>query len=249
MLKGYPRFFCLVVFVAVFLSFCPGVSLGAGVKDLKIAVAAGFKPPMDRIVEEYKESGVKLSVSYGTSGEIARQIGMGAPYQVFICSDRRWEDFVKSKGLVKYGFEIASNPVVLWTPKGKKPLELKDLPNSKIAIPDPNTAAYGIKAREYLEKVDLWNSMVSKGMVIMGGTPQRAALVAKTGMAHGAIIGRSVAKDMKEGSFVEVPVKAPVFTVLVLKGASREAEALAEFLRTRDSVRGILEDCGFIPLR
>ncbi|EHM09376.1 molybdenum ABC transporter, periplasmic molybdate-binding protein [Thermanaerovibrio velox DSM 12556] len=249
MFKGAFRFLSRAVLVAAFLSLSPSVSLGAGGGDLMVAVVFGFKPPMERIVEKYNESGVKLSVSYGTSGEIARQISMGAPYQVFICSDRRWEDFVKSKGLVKHGFEIASNPVVLWTPKGKKPLELKDLPNSKIAIPDPNTAAYGIKAREYLEKVGLWNSMVSKGMVIMGGGPQRAALVAKTGMADGAIIGCSVAKDMKEGSFVEVPVKAPVFTVLVLKGASREAEALAEFLRSRDSVKGILEDCGFIPLR
>jgi molybdate transport system substrate-binding protein len=245
--RGWGRFLFLLLCSAWVLEISPAVSFG-GDKELPVAVVFGFKPPMEKILGQYKARGVRLSVSYGTSGELARQVAFGAPYGVFICSDQRWSDFVKSKGLVRQSFDLASNPVVLWS-SNDSPLDLEDLGKFKLAIPDPATAAYGIKAKEYLEKAGLWGFMASKGMLIMGGGPQRAALVAKTGMAKGAIIGRSVAIDMKEGSFVELPVKPPVFTVMVLKGASREAEDFAEFLRTRDDVRRILEDSGFKALR
>ncbi|MCX7828870.1 MAG: molybdate ABC transporter substrate-binding protein [Thermanaerothrix sp.] len=247
MARGLGRFLSLLLCSAWVLGISPAVSFGEA-RELSVAVVFGFKPPMEKILGQYKAGGVRLSVSYGTSGELARQVTLGAPYRVFICSDQRWADMLKSKGLVKRSFELASNPVVLWSPSDS-PLEIKDLGKFKLAIPDPVTAAYGMKAKEYLEKAGLWESMASKGMLIIGGGPQRAALVAKTGMAKGAVIGRSVAMDMKEGSFVELPVKAPVFTVLVLKGASREDEDFAEYFKTQDSVRRILEGSGFKPLR
>lgn len=226
-------------------SFAAAASYG----EVKAGVVFGFKPPMEKILAQYgKVSKVKVDAVYGTAGDLARQISLGAPYELFVCSDPQWEAFLRGKGLVKESYQLASNPVVLWTPAGKRKLELKDLWGVKVAIPDPKVAAYGVKAKEYLESAGLWEDMMSKGRIIPGGGPQRAALVAKTGMADGAIIGLSVAMDLKEGSYVEVPVKAPVMSLLVLKRSSREAKALADFMRGEDGLR-IIQESGLKVLR
>jgi molybdate transport system substrate-binding protein len=57
-----------------------------------IAAASSIKFAMDEIAEAFSaETGQSVALSYGSSGNLARQIRQGAPFDVFLSAD---EDFV-----------------------------------------------------------------------------------------------------------------------------------------------------------
>ncbi|MEX2353967.1 MAG: substrate-binding domain-containing protein, partial [Gammaproteobacteria bacterium] len=63
-----------------------------------IAVASNLTQPMNRIIEIYTtETGITPRASFGSSGNFARQIVQGAPYELFISASYEYVDFLLSQ--------------------------------------------------------------------------------------------------------------------------------------------------------
>jgi molybdate transport system substrate-binding protein len=130
----------------------------ANAQQATVVVAANMKPAMDEIYQQYKIAGGQdLRIIYGSSGNLARQIQQGAPFNLFVSADEGFPMTLHRQGLtVDEGKVYAIGRLALIAHKSKKlklslnPEELKKLVNqtNKIAIAKPESAPYGKAAIE-----------------------------------------------------------------------------------------------------
>src|SRR5262249_23599649 len=85
----------LVAFFALGAAVAPAAAQD---KSITILAAASMKNALDDIDAAYTaKTGVKITVSYGPSSGLAKQIEQGAPADVFISADTDWMDYAVSK--------------------------------------------------------------------------------------------------------------------------------------------------------
>ena len=65
-----------------------------------IAAASDLKFVLDDIAAQYtKDTGQTLRLTYGSSGNLARQLEQGAPFDIFLSADESLVDGLAHKGL------------------------------------------------------------------------------------------------------------------------------------------------------
>src|SRR6516225_2715297 len=97
-------------------------SLGAGpaaAADIVVFAAASLKNALDEATTAFQRSGGgTVSVSYGASSALAKQLERGAPADIFISADRDWMDWADQRGLIRGGTrkDLLGNHLVLVAP-------------------------------------------------------------------------------------------------------------------------------------
>lgn len=214
------------------------------------AAAASLQPAMDRIVEAFKaECGFTMKGVYGASGTLARQLDMGAPFDLFLSADERWARYLEDKGKLERVSPLVECPLVLWWSSEKAPLLglVKD-GNVRVAIADPAVAPYGLLAKVYLERIGVYEKLFGAGRLILAGTVLQAALAAKSGGVDAALIPLSVALKLG-GTWTRVPVvPTRVFGGLVRGRNTQEAIAFMKFLKGPEAAE-LFRESGFEPVR
>jgi len=201
----------------------------------------------------------QVSLSFGSSGNISRQIIQGAPYQLFFSADEKYIEVLIERSLtVNQGSVYAEGSLVLYTgPKSsivadtglvdlKKSIQDKRL--QRFAIANPVHAPYGRAAREALIYVGLWQ--VLKGKSVVGENVAQAARFTTTGTVQAGLISYSLALAIpvsKRGSFALIPKNwySPIKQKMVLiKGASVISKAFYNFMFEKEA-QSILTKFGF----
>src|SRR6266852_6697100 len=73
--------------LCVFFAMSFGASAGAS-QELRVAAAADLQFAFPELAAQYeKQSGVKLAITYGSSGNFFAQIQNGAPFDLFLSAD------------------------------------------------------------------------------------------------------------------------------------------------------------------
>ncbi len=139
------------------------VTSAAAQSKLTVAAAANLQPAISEIADKFeKQTGVQVSLVFGSSGNLATQIEHGAPFDLFFSADMSYPERLANSGfgnrdsLRKY----AAGKLVLWGKYGTvidftQPAEKTLLSGSvrKIAIPNPAHAPYGVAAVAYLKQL------------------------------------------------------------------------------------------------
>jgi len=134
------------------------VSLRANGADVFVSAAASLTDALREIASSYEKLGPdRLVFNFGSSGMLARQIEEGAPADLFISADEARMDLLQQKRLIdaKTRVSILSNVLVII---GSADLDRVD----RIAIGDPASVPAGTYAREYLQKIGLWDRIQRK---------------------------------------------------------------------------------------
>ena len=67
--------------------------------EVQVAVAANFTAPIQAIAADFeKDTGHKLVVAYGATGQFYTQIKNGAPFEVFLSADDTTPQKLESEG-------------------------------------------------------------------------------------------------------------------------------------------------------
>ena len=225
-----------------------------------VAAASDLQFALDEIVARFgRETAIAPRVSYGSSGNLARQIEQGAPFELFLSADEAFVDRLAARGLTRGGGELyAIGRIVLFAPRGS-PLtpdpELADLARrlatgaaGRLAIANPEHAPYGRAAEQALRALGLWAAV--QPQLLLGENVAQAAQFASSGNADGGIIAYSLALTpalRERGTFALLPesLHAPLRQRMVLlERASPGAERLYEYLRSQAG-RAILARYGF----
>ncbi len=169
-----------------------------------VAVAAGIAPCVEEVMQAFiDQGGEQLQMVKGACGPLARQMAAGAPYDLLLASEPRWPNWLKEKGVLPNLIVFAIGQLTLWHDKAAPP-ELAILKGSLVAVPEPETTAYGMLAKEYLIREGLWrDALEGKRIIFLGSAPQ-AVLAVRHGAAAAAFIPHSMAIKAK-GSCLIIP--------------------------------------------
>ena len=229
-------------------------------RELKVAAAADLQPVMPVLAAAYeKKTGVKLLVSYGSSGSLVTQITNGAPFDEFFGAD-----FVFPEKLVAAGLTDAASPtpyargtLVLWARKDSplQPISLDKLSDprlSSLAIADQEHAPYGRAAVSALQQLKLYDSLKSRLRV--AENVAQAGQFAATGNAQAGLISLTLASSgefKSTGSYVLLPPVYPEIRqcAVVLKRSShpKDAHDFLDWVLSAE-VQGNLPQLGLQPV-
>lgn len=227
-----------------------------------IAAAADLNFALRDIAAAFeKETGSKVKLSFGSSGNFARQIAQGAPFVLFMSADEALVEQLASQNLtLDHGLRYATGRIVLFVPKGSTltadadfadlRLALNDGRLKHFAIANPEHAPYGRAAAEALRHQQLWEAIEPK--LILGENAAQAAQFATSGGVEGGIIPYALALApaiASLGTYVLIPESwhAPLQQRMVLlKRAGFTARAFYDYLQGA-AARDILKNYGFTP--
>lgn len=219
----------------------------ARAQTLRVAAAADLQNAMSDLASQFeKESGIKVTASYGSSGNFRSQIQNGAPFDLFFSADAQYPmqlvdgGFADKDTLMVY----AHGHLVLWARDDEKlgvavkGLDvLRDPRVLKIAVANPDLAPYGRAAVAALQKAGLYETVKPK--LIYGENISQAAQFVQSSNAQVGLLALSLtfAESMKNGEKWEVPANLyPVMEqAAVVIHSSPNKKAAQSFL---DFVKG-----------
>jgi molybdate transport system substrate-binding protein len=168
-----------------------------------VAAASDLKFALEELAARFeRETGHRLRLVFGSSGNFYAQILQGAPFHLFMSAD---EDFVlrlaDAGRTVDRGRIYARGRIGIMVPHGS-PLRadgrlqdlaaaLKDGRLHKFAIANPAHAPYGQRAEEALRHAGLWDAI--RPRLVLGENVSQTAQFATSGSAQGGVIALSLA--------------------------------------------------------
>ncbi|SEO64179.1 molybdate transport system substrate-binding protein [Salinihabitans flavidus] len=225
----------------------------AAASDLQFAVA--------EIAEAFEaETGMKVRLNFGSTGNFARQIREGAPFQIYMAADEKFIADLHADGLIPdEGDLYALGRVVIMVPNGSTltpDAEMNNLAEllgegriTRFAIANPDHAPYGMRARESLIAKGIWNDL--QDVIVLGENVSQAAQFALSGNAEGGIIAYSLAlapRIAPRGTYELIPEDwhEPLRQRMVLlEGAGKVAQAFYAYMK-QPAAREIMERYGFV---
>src|ERR1700686_4443405 len=231
----------------------------ARAQAVKVAAAADLKFAMAELAAQFeKQSGAKLDVIYGSSGNFLTQIQNGAPFDLFFSADSEYPKTLEAARLTEPGtrYQYAVGHIVIWTPNDTGINAAKDgwkcLVDErvkKVAIANPEHAPYGRAAVAAMKKVGIYEPVKDK--LVYGENISQAAEFVQSGNAQVGIVALSLAVSpaMKDGNRWEIPADSyPAIKHAVgLLKASKNKDAARRFLDFVGGPQGrkIFERFGF----
>ena len=219
----------------------------AGAQTLRVAAAADLQYALPDLADQYeKQTGVKLTVTYGSSGNVFAQIQNGAPFDLFLSADESYPRKLINAGYADAGSLViyAQGHLVVWLPPDS-PLNLTaqgfrtllDPRIQKIAIANPEHAPYGRAAIVAMKEAGLYDQLKPK--LVFGENISQAAQFVQSGSAQAGLIALSLALSptMKNGKRWDIPPdRYPSMeqAVVLLKSSPNKQTALSflAFLKT-----------------
>jgi len=214
----------------------------ASAQEIVIAAASDLSSVFPQVAERFeRETGQKVRLNFGSSGQFLLQIENGAPFDVFFSADLQYPQRLEAEGLTQPGsiYEYAVGELVLYVPNGS-PVDLSQGLRAllspavkKIAIANPQHAPYGRAAVEALKNAGFYDALQSK--FVMGENISQAAQFVQSGSADAGIVALSLALSpgMKSaGRFAKLPVSSytPLEQAAVILKSSKNKAAAALFL-------------------
>lgn len=225
-----------------------------------IAAAASVKFALQEIAQAFhQDTGKSVRFSYGSSGNLARQIQQGAPFELFLSANSTYvEQLYQQQKTQDQGLVYALGHLVLLTSK-KSPLTLdKHLQGlqqaihkgqlQRLAIANPEHAPYGVAAREVLQHLQLWT--ITRPHLVFGENIAQATQFVSSGAAQAGLISYSLAltpalQNSTRYLLIPTALHQPLQqTIVLLKNASETAILFFNYLQ-QDKARSILSRYGY----
>jgi molybdate transport system substrate-binding protein len=245
-------------FLIVVIFFC--YTALASAQEIVVAAAADLSSVFPEIASRFeKETGKKVKMNFGSSGQFLLQIENGAPFDLFFSADLQYPQRLESEGLTQPGtmYEYAVGKLVLYVPNrsGADPAQglrvLLSPQIRKIAIANPQHAPYGRAAVEALKKEGLYDAL--QGKFVMGENISQTAQFVQSGNADAGLVALSLVLNpaMKSaGRFAEVPAAdyPPIRQGAVILKSSRDKNTAEQFLSyvRRPEIVHLLAQYGFV---
>jgi molybdate transport system substrate-binding protein len=222
-----------------------------------VFAAASLTDSLKLVAEAYKaKTGVIITLSFGASSTLARQIEQGARADVFLSADADWMDYLQKKDLIaeRTRKDLLGNRLVLVASTNAAPVSriapgfylAAALGDGRLALADPASVPAGKYAKAALIALGVWDSVSAK---VANAENVRVALeyVARGEAPYGIVY----ATDAKVAPSVHVAGIFPadshppiVYPAALTRTASLGAKAFLDFLSSAQA-RVIFERAGF----
>ena len=247
---------------------CCGLSLlcgligptGAIAEPPTVAAASDLRFALPEVAAQFTaETGESVRFSFGSSGNLRRQIAQGAPFALFLSADDEYVLALAQEGhALDEGVRYAEGRLALLVPHGS-PLRadgtlqelaqaLKDGRLRHLAIANPDHAPYGKRAQEALQHAGLWEPL--QPHLVLGENVAQTAQFALTGSAQAGLVAYSLALApavAAQADYDLIPAAWPLplhQRMVLIRGAGPTAHQFFAYLQT-PAARALLRRNGF----
>ncbi|MGQ0505256.1 MAG: molybdate ABC transporter substrate-binding protein [Myxococcaceae bacterium] len=234
-------------------SAAPSSEAKVETKSLKVAAASDLAFAFKEVGAAFeKKTGHKVEFSFGSTGQMAKQLREGAPFDVFAAANASFvDDVVKAGGCDGETKSMyARGRIVVWTKNGDAaaPATLKDLTDArfvKIAIANPEHAPYGMAAKQAMESAGLWDALQPK--LVFGENIQQTLQFAQTGNAEAAFAALSLALVAEGGTYllVDETLHKPIDQAMVVCKGGAVGKQFTAFVGSVEG-REMMKRYGFL---
>ncbi len=228
---------------------------GTPQSELTVAAAADLQFAFTDIAKVFEEqTGHKVTLVFGSTGQLAQQIENGAPYDLLAFADFGYIQQLAAKKLVLENSvaPYARGRIVLAANRqaGVTVTDLKDLLNPQIkhiSIANPAHAPYGVAAKQALEAAGLWDAVQPK--LVLGENVRQALQYIQTGDAEAGIVALSVANVPEiSWTLIDESMHQPLNQALAIVASSPHQELASQFAAFINGEYGrpIMRKYGFI---
>jgi molybdate transport system substrate-binding protein len=257
-LSGARGWLALCTLAAVLLAAACGSGEGASTSsgELLVAAAADLQYAFDEMGALFeKETGAKITFSYGSSGMLAQQIEGGLPADLYSSANVEYVDRLREKGLLiedtQQVYAVGRLALASSTKAGVAVSKLEDLLRpevEKVAIADPGHAPYGRAAEEALKSAGLWEQLKPK--LVYGQNVIAATEYVRSGNAEAGLVALALVIHEPALTYetVDESLHQPIRQALaVIRGTHNEALA-RRFIALVGGPEGraVLEKYGFV---
>jgi molybdate transport system substrate-binding protein len=197
---------------------------------------------------------IAADFTLGASGQLAKQIRQGAPFDVFLSANRKFvADLAEEKIIRPDSVRSYARGMLVLAVRRESAGEIKTLNDlarpeiKKIALANPDFAPYGLAGKQALERSKLWGSVEPK--IVRAETVRQALQFVETGNADAGLVSRASAETPELRTIaVDGTLYDPIVQALGIVAATKEpsaAEAFARFL-LGDAGQAILGEYGFV---
>ena len=227
-----------------------------------VAAAASLRHVFPELMHAWSAAGgAPPEVSFGSSGNLYRQIAQGAPFDLFLSADEEQAlKLVRAGRTVGDGTIYGVGRLVLLVPRHSRlalDASLEDLGRAiddgrlrRLAIANPAHAPYGRAAREALVRTALWPRLAESGRLLLAENAAQAVQFALTRGAGGGLVPYALALTERVSreahhALIDASMHHPIAQRMVLLSQTgAEAQALFRFLEG-PAARRIFERFGF----
>ena len=221
---------------------------------LRIAAASDLQRALPVVISAFRvERNIPIEPTFGASGQLAEQIGQGAPFDLFLSANQAYVKKLADAGVIRtesvQPYARGLLVLVVNVASGVAVRSLADLAKpevKKIAIATPELAPYGLAAKQALERAKLWEALEPK--IVRAESVRQSLQFVTTGNAEVGFVGRALADDP---AVRVVPLALDAYDPIVqslgiITRTSRDedAEAFARFL-VGEGGQKLLVDLGF----
>ena len=241
---------------ALVLPLVLGIASVAAAETVTVAAAISLKDALAKVAGQYKaDTGQAVEFTFGSSGQLAAQIGSGAPVDLFISAANKQVDELSKSGVLDETTRkvVAGNTLVLVVPPdSKSPASLTALGDDgvkRVAIGEPKSVPAGQYAEQALRRAGVADAIKDK--LVLGANVRQVLDYVERGEVSAGLVYSTDAKGA--GAKVRVAYVVPagehepiVYPAAVVK-ASPKREAAAKFLDYLVSEKGqsTLKEFGF----
>ena len=177
-------------------------ALAAATAAARVAAASDLQFVLPQIAAAFQRNqDLRVELSFGSSGNFARQIRQGAPLDLFLSADESFVLRLADAGLTRdRGTPYAVGHLALIVPAASD-IALDDRLDGlrqrladvrRFAIANPELAPYGRAARETLQALGLWDALQAR--LVLGENIAQATQFVASGAAQAGIVSASLAR-------------------------------------------------------
>ncbi len=227
---------------------------------LLVAVASNMSFPMTDIATSFhQETETQAKLTFGSSGNFARQIIQGAPFKLFLSADKQYVELLKENGLkILSDVKYARGRIGFFIPNGSPMFSSENInaiikllihgDYKRLTIANPDHAPYGLAAQQALQSAGLW--VMEKKRLLLAENAAQAMQIALSGNVDVGIIPASfihLSAIKDKGRFLLIPEHwhQPLQQHLVLlEGANNTEKQFFEYMQNEQS-DSIVENYGY----
>lgn len=249
----------VVLLLPVTLIHCGSAS--SPQEKIYIYAAASTTDTVKELIGSYKKANKSTAdfvTSFGSSGDLARQIEGGADACIFISADTKWMQYLEEKRLVEKDTisNFASNTlVIVSSPKAKTGFKLPNqlleaIGDGYLAMGYPKPVPAGKYGQEALMYLNLWDKISNAKKIVFYPDVRKTLNAVETSQADFGIVYKTDAQLSRKVKVVCTFSKdshRPIdYPMCVIAGKNRdEAVAFMKFLKSKEA-KTIIEKYGFV---
>lgn len=209
-----------------------------GEPSLTIAAASSFAPALNELSSSFtRDTGIQLSISFASSGQLAQQIRNGAPFDTFLSANGYFIDTLVEEGTLisesRRVFGTGTLSLLAEPSLDMSPIQLEDLIDPRIdqiVIANPDHAPYGLAALQALQNAGLWDEIENK--VVFSESVRQAALFVESGGIPIGLVATSVVPDNLLDSYpIPIDLYEPIEAGVAVNIKSTMVEEAMQFIQ------------------